>query len=113
MKQEITNVARIGILAGGEYSVYVKTDDELHIPHVHMWDNATNGRKFDCSIALADYRHLPHGDSIDTMTAELQSIFSDFMRQPCRNPHYQSNQEYALEMWRGNNEYFITAPQQT
>ena len=113
MKQEITNVARIGILAEGKYSVYVKTDDELHIPHVHIWDNATNGRKFDCSIALADYRHLPHGDSIDTMTAELLAIFSDFMRQPCRNPHHKSNQEYALEMWRGNNEYFITAPQQT
>ena len=104
MKEEITNVARIGIMAEGKYSVYVKTDDELHIPHVHIWDNATNGRKFDCCIALADYQCLPHGRSTDSMPAELLAIFSDFMRQPCRNPHHKSNQEYALEMWLDNNE---------
>ena len=44
MTQEIKDVARIGILAGGEYSAYIKTDDELHIPHVHIWDNATKRR---------------------------------------------------------------------
>ena len=104
MKQEIKDVARIGILTGGEYSVYVKTDDEQHIPHVHIWDNDTNGMKFDCAITLADYYYLPHGHCTDTISAELLCEYSDFMHQPCRNPHYQSNWEFAMEMWRDNNE---------
>ncbi len=103
MKQEIKDVARIGMLAGGEYSVYVKTDDELQIPHIHIWDNATNGKKFDCAITLADGQSLPHEHSAGTMSANLLSEYSDFMRKPCRNPHYQSNREFAMEMWRDNN----------
>lgn len=103
MKEEITNVARIGLLLGGKYSVYVKTDDELQIPHVHIWDNATNGRAFDCSVTLADCQHLPHGCSIDILSTKLLTAFLAFMQQPCRNPHYQSNREYALEMWIDNN----------
>ncbi len=106
MKQEIKDVARIGMLAGGEYSVYVKTDDELQIPHVHIWDNATNGKTFDCCITLADGQPLPHGCSTDTMSPELFAVFSEFMRQPCRHPHYQSNREFALEMWKDNNGTF-------
>ncbi len=103
MKEEITNVARIGLLLGGKYSVYVKTDDELQIPHVHIWDNATNGKAFDFSITLADYQYLPHGHSTDTMSVRLFAAFLVFMQQPCRNPHYQSNRAYALEIWIDNN----------
>ena len=106
MKEEITNVARIGILPGNEYAVYVKTDDELQIPHVHIWDNATNGKEFDSSISLKEYQFLPHGSSTDTLPAELLPVFINFMQQPCRNPYHQSNLEFAWEMWADNNSVF-------
>lgn len=103
-KEEITDVARVGVLPGGEYAVYVKTDDELKIPHVHIWDNATNGKRFDSSLTLPDYQSLSHGHSTDIMSSELFMTFSNFMQQPCRTLHYQSNLEFAQEMWRDNND---------
>lgn len=74
-------------MVGGKYSVFIKMEDKLQIPYVQIWDNATNGKKFDCSIILAGYQYLPHGHSTDTMPPKHLAVFTDFMRQPCCNPH--------------------------
>lgn len=100
---QLNEMAMIGNLHGQEYEVYVRTRDGGFIPHVHIFDTATNGRKFDCCVQLEKNQYFSHGKHNSVMGAKMRKEFAEFMEQPCRSPKYQNNYEFAVEMWNMNN----------
>lgn len=101
--EQLNEMARVGFMNGQEYEVYVRTDDPGFIPHVHIFDVGTSGRKFDCCVQLEKSQYFSHGKHNSIMNAKMCREFAEFMEQPCRNPKYQNNYEFAVDMWNMNN----------
>lgn len=102
--KRLDEMARVGFIGKkAEFEVYIRTNDSGYIPHVHIWDSATNGDEFDCCVKLETNEYFPHGHHIDKMNKKMCKAFNDFMRQPCRSPKYKNNYELAVEMWNLNN----------
>lgn len=100
---QLNKMARVGFMNGQEYEVYVRTNDAGFIPHVHIFDVGTNGRKFDCCVQLETNKYFSHGKHTSVMNEKLCKDFAEFMEQPCRNPKYKNNYELAVDMWNLNN----------
>ena len=100
-KDLLAEMARVGFI--GEYEVYVHTDDAGFIPHVHIRDKATRGREFETCVQLKTNDYFLHGKYKDKMNSSLKKDFAEFMESPSRNPKYENNYEYAVDMWNDNN----------
>lgn len=96
-------MARIGFI-NGVFEVYVWTDDEGSIPHVHVRDAETKGSRFETCVKLETNEYFLHGSFTDTMDDKLMTDFHDFMCSNPRNPYFNSNYEFAIAMWNMNNE---------
>ena len=98
----LDEMARVGFI-GGEYEVYVWTDDAGHIPHVHVRDTNSKGKNFETCIELNTNRYFLHGGYDGTFSSKERKAFAEFMEAPCKNKRYDTNFEYAVDMWNDNN----------
>lgn len=105
MKIGDEDIARIGFFGKNqELEVYVATYDIHPYPHFHIRDRGTLGTMVNVSVAFESAAHyMPHGNATQYLTEEQAQELYDFMCQPCRNPHFENNYEYAVEMWNMNN----------
>lgn len=94
--------ARVGFI-NGQFEVYVHTDDGGNIPHVHVRDAETQGKKFETCISLLKSEYFLHGKYKDKISTSIANEFADFMESPSRNKRYNTNYEYAVDMWNDNN----------
>lgn len=79
--KRLDEMARVGFLDNkARFEVYVRTDDRGFIPHVHIWDSATNGEDFDCCVKLETNEYFPHGHHTDKMNSKMCKAFNEFMR---------------------------------
>ena len=104
MKQrERRDIARIGFLGRAkEYEVYVKTDDECQIPHVHVRDIYTD---VDTAICLLSNDYCKHpNEENGTFRYDFGELLLAFMKEPSRSPRYADNYEFAVSMWNINNQ---------
>ena len=97
------DIARVGFFGDKyEFEVYVVTDDECQIPHFHVRDALRMGI-LDAPVRLDNNQYIHHGKSKDKLQDYTLLLLADFMRQPCRNPHFENNYEFAVDMWNMNN----------
>lgn len=103
----ILEMARVGWMGVGKniqkYEIYIHTDDPGNIPHVHLRDYATRGKQFETCISLVSGEYFLHGKYSDKMNNYLARAFDKFMKAPSRNKKYDTNFEYAVDMWNDNN----------
>lgn len=89
-------IARIGYI--DRFEIYICTDDEERIPHVHIKDGKRN-----ISIKLERNEYIFHNGGKDKLSEDDCILFNRFMISPCKNKRYSTNYEYAVEMWNSNN----------
>lgn len=102
-------IARIGYFGENEeYEVYVKTDDEIPIPHFHIRDSETQGERFETCVCLEASRYCLHGTYKDLLSPEQQILLADYMVELSPYNLYRlpliRNYERVVEMWNLNNE---------
>jgi hypothetical protein len=102
-QQERCNIARIGFFGKGRmYEAYIRTDDECQVPHFHIRNIYT---ETDTPILLLSNCYCPHSHkNCKFLTDTELRLLACFMAEPCRNPHYADNYEYAVMMWNSNNQ---------
>ena len=109
-REPLLEMARIGYI-NGQFEVYVHTDDDGHIPHVHIRDKATRGQQFETCVELKRSRYSLHGKYKDVMSGYMAKQFADFMESTPHNPRYQNNYELSVDMWNLNNSIEEVVPQ--
>lgn len=83
-----------------ENVIFVNTDDECSVPHVHIED----GSDIDTCVRLETNEYCnEHSYLLYLMPPKMCKMFNDFMHQPCPSPKYRNNYEFAVEMWNMNN----------
>lgn len=87
----LDEMARVGFIEGQRYVIFVRTNDEGFILHIHIMDQATNGRELDCCVKLEINEYFSHGKHQDILNSKLCKALNDFMHQPCRSPKYSNN----------------------
>ena len=102
-QRERRDIARIGFFGRAkEYEVYVKTDDECQIPHVHVRDIYA---ETDTAICLQSNKYCKHQNKeTHTFIYDFGELLLAFMKEPCRSPRYADNYEFAVSMWNINNQ---------
>lgn len=102
---ERANIARIGFFGNWQYEVFVVTDDEIQIPHIHI-----RALGNEVAVRLSENVFLPHGSEFDEnhfpdkVREELEEDLAGFMAQPCRSPKFVNNYEFAVCMWNTQND---------
>lgn len=95
-------MARVGFI-GGSLEVYVRTDDGGNIPHVHIRDTNTQGEEFETCVQLEKNAYFLHGKYKDKMNTSQRKSFAEFMESPSKTKRYNTNYEFAIDMWNANN----------
>lgn len=106
----LDEMARVGFI-GGEYEVYVWTDDSGNIPHVHVRDTNSRGENYETCVRLESNEYFLHGHYKDRMNSSMRKAFNAFMNEPCKNQRYQNNYDFAVDMWNSNNSSATVTPQ--
>lgn len=97
----IDEMAQIGITRGLEIRVW--TNDPGNIPHVHVRDSATGGKKLDACVRLDKAAYFKHGPHQDELNVSQRKTFDAFMRKPLKDDPFPNNYEYAVYEWNRNN----------
>lgn len=102
-------IARIGYMGeNDEYEVYVKTDDEMPIPHFHVRDSETKGERFETCISIETNSYCLHGTYRDLLSTEQQALLADYMISYTPYNLYKfpfaRNYERVAEAWNMNND---------
>ena len=85
-----------------KFKVFV-CDDEFAIPHMHIWDDETNGKNTHTCVCLNKIEYFHHTGKEDILTPMQKKYLVDFLKEECKNQRYKTNWEYALSMWNDNN----------
>ena len=102
--EERTDMCRIGYVGDNEgFEVYVRTDDMEQVPHFHVRDAATRGRKFETCVQLETNKYLLHGECKDTMNDSLRRALADFMASESKCIDGITNYEVTVMHWNLNN----------
>lgn len=88
---------------GMEMKVFIN-GSEGNIPHMHIWDNDTNGQKFHTCVCLTTVDYFHHTGKEGVLSSKQKSSLVDFLKSECKNRRYKTNWEYALSMWNDNNQ---------
>lgn len=85
------------------FKVFVNGDNGS-IPHLHIWDNDTNGNQFHTCVCLNKVEYFHHTGKENILSAEQKVCLVEFLKDKCnKNKRYKTNWEYALSMWNDNN----------
>lgn len=73
-------------------------------PHFHIWDDATNGKKFHTCVCFNKIAYFHHDGKEGVLSKEQKEFLVKFLQSECtKNKRYKTNWEYALSMWNDNN----------
>ena len=85
-----------------KFKVFV-CSDEGEIPHMHIWDDETDGKKMHTCVCLNQIEYFHHTGKEDILTPKQKKYLVAFLKEECKNKRYKTNWEYALSMWNDNN----------
>ena len=93
-QREIADIARIGFIEDLGFEVFVRTDDEESVPHVHIWDYTPE--------------YLTHRDKCNNVFNPRQKeAFTNFMSEVktslIKRVPAMTNYEFSCWMWGDNN----------
>lgn len=104
-KEPLMEMARIGYLGNKkEFEVYIHTDDSGKVPHFHLRDVATRGRKFETCIEINLPRYFLHGRYKSKLNRAMKDALANFMEMTsARAKDPRTNYEITAEAWDLNN----------
>lgn len=86
-----------------KYKVFVN-GSEGNIPHMHIWDDKTNGSEFHTCVCLKTIEYFYHSGKESVLSKKQKAALVDFLKSECaKNKRYKTNWEYVLSMWNDNN----------
>ncbi len=86
-----------------KFKVFVN-GGEGNEPHMHIWDDDTNGKQLHTCVCLTKIEYFHHNGKEDILTQDQKEQLVLFLRDECKkNKRYKTNWEYALSMWNDNN----------
>ena len=86
-----------------KFKVFVN-GSEGDVPHMHIWDDDTNGKRIHTCVCLTKIEYFHHNGKEDVLTPEQKESLVSFLKDECKkNKRYKTNWEYALSMWNDNN----------
>lgn len=107
-QREMVDIARIGFIEDLGFEVFVRTDDEESVPHVHIWDYDTRGEKVNSCVKLLIPEYLTHRDKCNNVFNPRQKeAFTNFMSEVktslIKRVPAMTNYEFSCWMWGDNN----------
>ena len=101
-------MSRVGFLSEFSFEVYIRTNDGGNIPHVHIWDTGTKGKRFNSCVKLTSPEYFPHGGKYkDTFSSKQKDAFVEFMKEvrtfSNKRVPAMTNYEYCCFLWNENN----------
>lgn len=101
MKKDIEGISRIGFIE--DYEIYIKTDDEVCIPHFHI-RNRSNISDFNTSVCIEKTEYCFHNNKENELSADTKIKLQEFMQQsvPFANGDL-SFWECVCIAWNSNN----------
>lgn len=100
-ESHLDEMARVG--KTDELIVWVWTDDPGYIPHVHIIDADTKGKRLNACIRLDKSAYFKHGNHTGTLNSAQRKEFNELMHAKPRNGKFANNYEYACVLWNDNN----------
>ena len=102
-------IARIGFFGeNDEYEVYVKSDDEMSIPHFHVRNSETQDGHFETCVCIETNSYCLHDAYKDLLSSEQQGLLADYMTEFSPYNLYRwpikRNYERIAEAWNINND---------
>ena len=106
--RRIFDMSRVGFLSEFSFEVYIRTNDGGNIPHVHIWDTGTKGKRFNSCVKLTSPEYFPHGGKYkDTFSSKQKDAFVEFMKEvrtfSNKRVPAMTNYEYCCFLWNENN----------
>ena len=98
-----TSFKKNGKQESPKLKVFVCGNENFVIPHMHIWDDETNGKKIHACIRLDKIGYFCHTGKEDILTPKQKKYLVAFLKEKSKNKRYKTNWEYALSMWNDNN----------
>ena len=93
-------MAQIGGI-DNELVVYVRSNDPGNIPHFHIVDKTTLGRKFHTCVKIESPEYFHHTGKEDTLNSKQRKLLVNFLNS--MTPLEKSHWEFLLLTWNTNN----------
>ena len=76
-----------------KFKVFV-CGNEGEIPHMHIWDDETDGKKIHTCVYLDKIEYFHHTGKEDILTPKQKKFLVDFLKEECKkNKRYKTNWE--------------------
>lgn len=98
---KLWELARVGIL--DEYEIYIHIDDPGKIPHFHIWDYSTRGKKFHTCIRIDSPKYFHHTGKEDILNSKDKKDLCEFLQSKPRNKRFNTYWELLVDTWNLNN----------
>lgn len=86
-----------------KFKVFVNGGDG-NVPHMHIWDDDTNGHQFHTCVCLKEIKYFHHDGKESVLDKKQKESLVEFLKSACvKNKRYKTNWEYTLSMWNDNN----------
>ena len=59
-------------------------DDDFAIPHMHIWDDETDGKKIHTCVRLDKIGYFLHTGKEDILTPKQKKYLVDFLKEECK-----------------------------
>ena len=66
-----------------KFKVFV-CDDDFAIPHMHIWDDETDGKKIHTCVCLDKIEYFHHTGKEDILTPKQKKYLVDFLKEECK-----------------------------
>lgn len=96
--EEMADIARF---PKGKLKISVWNNDGGSIPHFHIVDIATNGKKFNSAIFIQENRYFSHGTAKDVLDRQQRKMLDELLSGTDEDGD--SNWEYLIKTWNKNN----------
>ena len=75
-----------------KFKVFV-CDYDFAIPHMHIWDDETDGKKIHTCVRLDKIGYFLHTGKEDILTPKQKKYLVAFLKEECKNKRYKTNWE--------------------
>ena len=74
-----------------KFKVFV-CGDEGEIPHMHIWDDETDGKKIHTCVCLDKIEYFHHTGKEDILTPKQKKFLFDFLKEECKKKQALQNE---------------------
>ena len=84
----------------GYCRIYVYSKEGKHIPHFHIMDKSTLGKKFHTCVKIETPEYFHHTGKVDVLNSKQRKSLVEFLKSSHRNG---TKWEMLIDLWNINN----------